>query len=225
MRFLAILSFASLLPACALVDGDRILGKNLAQENPAFATIDPAADLGPAPVAGARRTLLFFELERLSTKYSVALGPADSREACFERTTVHLNSDTLQATLRLALHVPDLEVLDFSQNALPLGRPEFRLGNLGVTGLWPGRWLYGENRSVPIWARVHSPSGLVPFKAPSTTREIGRGETVRVEVQSGGVLLAFDAAAESSGHRGEQVTVRNPANGQLFRAVVQGPGR
>jgi flagella basal body P-ring formation protein FlgA len=54
---------------------------------------------------------------------------------------------------------------------------------------------------------------------------IARGDQVRVEVHSGAVLLAFDAAAESSGHTGEAVTVRNPANGQRFRAVVEGPGK
>jgi flagella basal body P-ring formation protein FlgA len=37
--------------------------------------------------------------------------------------------------------------------------------------------------------------------------------------------VAFDAAAESSGHVGEHVIVRNPANGQRFRAVVEAHGK
>jgi len=44
-------------------------------------------------------------------------------------------------------------------------------------------------------------------------------------VISGGVLLAFDSQAESSGHIGEQVTVKNPISGQRFRGVVEDKGK
>jgi hypothetical protein len=225
MRFLIALGWLiGRLHGCTLVEGDRILGENLAAEHSSFVGVDPRADVGPAPVAGTRRTFRYFELGRIAKEHSVTLTPDDPHEACFERSTVHLDRETLGAALRASIHVPDLEVLDFSRNALPSGRAEFRSEGLSSSGLWRGKWLYGENRSVPIWARVKSSSGAIPLRTPAEHR-VARGEPVRVEVRSGGVVLAFDAATESSGHVGEQVTVQNPANGQRFRAVVRGPGR
>jgi hypothetical protein len=207
------------LPACTLVEGDRILGREMAAEHAAFASTDGAADFGPAPAAGSRRTFKYYEIDRIAREHSVLL-PADaSREACFERTTVQLN----EALLRDVLKTPTAEILDFTRTLLPVGKPEFRPDGLSSLGLWRGRWLYGENRSIPIWARVYLP-GVVATK-PSLAREVDRGDTVRVEIHSGGVFLAFDAEAESSGHTGERVTLRNPVNGQRFRAVVEARGR
>ncbi|MEO5922882.1 MAG: flagella basal body P-ring formation protein FlgA [Bryobacteraceae bacterium] len=225
MRLAIILGFVGALEACTLVEGDRILGRHLAEEHASFAGVDANADLGPAPVAGARRSFRYFEVERIARENAVTLPPDTPREACFERATVHLEGETLRSMLRAELLAPDLEVLDYSRNALPAGKPEFRVDGLSPKGMWRGRWLYGENRSVPIWARVKSTATGAGLRAPSLHHEIGRGDTVRVEIRSGGVLLAFDATTESSGHTGEQVTVRNPVNGQRFRAVVEGPGK
>lgn len=219
MRILLGLTFAGLLPACTLVEGDRIYGGELAAEIAAFAGLDSKLDLGPAPSAGSRRTLKYYELEHIAREHSIAL-PADApREACFERATVRLDP----ALLREAMRASDAEILDFSRNALPVGKPEFRPDGLSANGLWRGRWLFGENRSVPIWARVRLAGAPAPIAA--TEREVSRGDKVRVEIKSGGVLIAFDSEAESSGHLSEHVTVRNPANGQRFRAVVEAPGK
>jgi hypothetical protein len=220
----ALLWFTAVSHACTLVEGDRILGKDLAVEHAAFAGIDPQADLGPAPAAGTRRTLQYFELERIAKERAVVLETGTSREACFVRASVRLNSEILLDVLSSAGGVPDIEIIDFSRNALPVGKPQFRADGLSASGLWRGRWLYGENRSVPIWARVQVTGRTIPHHSASQP-EIKPGDTVRVEVRSGGVLLAFEAAAESSGHVGEPVTVRNPANGQRFRAVVEDRGK
>ncbi len=225
MKLLTILGFVSVVHACTLVEGDRVLGRNLAAENTAFASVDSNADLGPAPVAGARRLFRYFEIERIAREYFVTLPPDAAREACFERASVHLDSESLRSTLRSQLNSPDLEILDFSRNPLPLGTPEFRMNGLSRSGLWLGSWHYGQSRSIPIWVRVKSSTTAAGLRTPSPIREIERGDTVRVEIRSGGVLLAFDAASESSGHLGEQVTLKNPANGQRFRAVVEGPGK
>ena len=219
-----LMGFATVLEACTLVEGDRILGREMAAEHAAFSGIDPDADLGPAPLAGARRTLKYFELERIAKERAVVLEKGASREACFERATVQLSAEGLHEVLSAILAAPDLEVVDFSRTPLPAGKPEFRVDGLASTGLWRGRWLFGDNRSVPIWARVRG-TGEIALRTPSAEREIERGDTVRVEVRSGGVLLAFDAAAESSGHLGESVTVRNPVNGERFRAIVEAPGK
>jgi hypothetical protein len=55
--------------------------------------------------------------------------------------------------------------------------------------------------------------------------EVLRGEHVAVVVTSGAALLRFQADAESSGRRGDNVLVRNPDNGKLFQARVEGKGK
>lgn len=56
-------------------------------------------------------------------------------------------------------------------------------------------------------------------------RQVGRGETVTVEVVSGAAQLRLRARAETSGSAGEAVLVRNPASGRLFAARVEGEGK
>jgi flagella basal body P-ring formation protein FlgA len=89
--------------------------------------------------------------------------------------------------------------------------------------------LYGDNRSVPIWARVRILDGAtgrtILAARVSKEPEIEKGDPVHVEISSGGVLLGLDVAAESAGHVGEQITVRNPVNGLRFRAIVEAPGK
>lgn len=55
--------------------------------------------------------------------------------------------------------------------------------------------------------------------------DINRGDMVEIEVWSGGARLAFSARAESSGHMGEAVMVRNPDSKTVFRARVSGKDR
>ncbi len=55
--------------------------------------------------------------------------------------------------------------------------------------------------------------------------EVERGDTVRVEVASGGARLEFDAVAQSSAHIGESVMVRNPENNRYFKAQVEDKGK
>jgi hypothetical protein len=55
--------------------------------------------------------------------------------------------------------------------------------------------------------------------------DVLRGEHVAVVVTSGAALLRFQADAESSGRRGDNVLVRNPDNGKLFQARVEGKGK
>ncbi len=56
-------------------------------------------------------------------------------------------------------------------------------------------------------------------------RDIERGDAVRVEVAAGAARLFIEGRAENGGRRGEPVSVRNPASGRRFTAVVEGPGR
>jgi hypothetical protein len=228
MRWALTFALAARLWACTVVEGDRILGSHLAAELPAFASIGAAADLGPAPLAGARREIRGAELERLARKYGVELPAAAG--ACFERATQTLSEATLLPLLRTALGDAgaSIEIVDFSRHPLPLGAPEFTRAGLTGSGLWRGRLVFGENRSTPVWARVRITDAAgqpVAVWNRSTHPEVAPGDTVRVEVRSGAVRLAFEATAESAGHVGEGVMVRNPVNGSRFRAIVESKGK
>lgn len=78
----------------------------------------------------------------------------------------------------------------------------------------------GKAPRVPIRAGSEIRTALL--EAP---KEVRRGDTVRVTVESGGAQLGFDAQAETSGAVGQSVTVRNPLSSKTFRARVEAKGR
>lgn len=55
--------------------------------------------------------------------------------------------------------------------------------------------------------------------------DVASGETVRVEVVDGQAMLTLDAIAESSGRKGDRVTLRNPSSGKTFRGIVEDKGK
>ena len=55
--------------------------------------------------------------------------------------------------------------------------------------------------------------------------DVERGQTVLVEVHSGGAVVKVEAKAESSGRRGDTIAVRNVTSGTLFRAQIESKGR
>lgn len=211
------------LPAlpCKVIEADRIVGADLAHENESFQPMDEAADLGHAPAAGAKRIFRVSELRTLSKQFAVNLDAETLKEICFERATWRLTADALAPVLEKSLGDPEahIEILDFSRQPLPLGALVFPRSSLATGGLWRGSLTYGDHRSVPVWVRVRitGADGALPL--------IRRGDKVRVEVRSGGVVLGFDALAESGGHAGEGVVVRNPANGKRVRALVEANGK
>jgi flagella basal body P-ring formation protein FlgA len=87
----------------------------------------------------------------------------------------------------------------------PLESDDLALGRAALRAIQPG---------VPIYAFM-----LV------TPREVERGDKVKVEVSSGAAVLRFEALAESSGHTGESILVRNPGNGRRFRVRVEARGK
>lgn len=73
---------------------------------------------------------------------------------------------------------------------------------------------------------VRPASAIVAVQKPALPEpDVMRGEQVSVVVTSGAALLRFEADAETSGRRGDSVLVRNPENGKLFQARVEGKGR
>jgi len=214
MKWWIIAAVSAPLFGCTTVEADRIRGANFAVADARFASLDPALDLGPSPLAGARRVFRLPELRRLAATHGITDVPS---ELCFERASQVLTAEKLRPLLEAALDGGPVEILGFSKYVVPQGTVEFARAGLATSGFWRGHVIYGDNRSAAVWAKVRT--------AGATSGSVGRGDTVRVEVRMGGVLLAFDAAAETSGRAGEAVLVKNPTNGRRFRALVEGNGK
>jgi flagella basal body P-ring formation protein FlgA len=76
------------------------------------------------------------------------------------------------------------------------------------------------------WPRVFVRAGSeIRLDALENPKDVMRGETVRVEVQSGGAHLELEAQAEGSGSTGDTVLVRNTSSNKRFLAHIDGKGR
>jgi hypothetical protein len=54
---------------------------------------------------------------------------------------------------------------------------------------------------------------------------VARGETVKVEVSSGGAQLSLPARVETAGRTGDTILLRNPESGRRFPARAEGRGK
>ncbi len=149
------IAFLARAYACQVVTEDRITGKDLAAAVPIFAALDPNLVIGTTPMVGVPRIMHVEELVKIASQNNID-APEPFREVCFERPTELLTADKLLPVLRsaVAMEGAQIEVLDFSHFAIPLGTLEFKLASLTPAGLWRGRVIYGESRSAPIWAKV-----------------------------------------------------------------------
>ena len=65
----------------------------------------------------------------------------------------------------------------------------------------------------------------IPVVAVGEPSEIAKGDKVQVRVMDGSAHILFEALAVSSGRTGDVISLRNPANGKIFRAVVAEKGK
>jgi hypothetical protein len=230
---------------CQVVAGSRILGRDLAAAVPELAGLDPEAAIAPAPLAGVERVLHTEEVARIALEYALP-PPGRTIEACFVRKTSILTPEQLNITVQLALrpdraertpvpfHVPPqvpprVELLDFSRYPVPDGTLEFPRGALTASGVWHGRVMTPEGRSVPVWVRVKVTDPVtgspIPLGPSPGEREVNRGDPVQVEVSSGRATIAFDSVAESSGRKGDMVLVTSPDKRRRLLARVEEKGK
>jgi len=158
MKYALAIFWALPVWACVPLDGDHILGKDLAAAKTEFASVDPSAEIGFAPWPGVTRVLPPAELAALARKFGIPTSGVMG-SACFVRTAP-----------------------------------------AGVAAV-------AAPKPVPAGADVH------------------RGDKVSVEVTSGAALVRLQADAESAGRVGDSVLIRNPENGKLFQARVEGKGK
>lgn len=155
MRFAYLLLSMAPAFACQVIEGDRIFGKDVAQASPLFAALDPALEIGAAPLAGVARVMHPEELVRLARQTGISL-EAPASAICFERATSQMTAEELLPILQKALAIDNakIAVLDFSRFGVPRGIFDFPKTGLTKDGLWRGRLLYGENHSMPVWVKA-----------------------------------------------------------------------
>jgi flagella basal body P-ring formation protein FlgA len=68
--------------------------------------------------------------------------------------------------------------------------------------------------------RTISPGAELRPDNLSRPNEVNRGDLVAIEARTGRVKLAFSGRAESAGHMGDLITVRNPDTQKIFQARV-----
>ena len=148
-------------PVCRGVDGERILGKDLAAVIPEFNAVPAETLLGTAPVPGSRRVFHSSEILALAKRYSIAI-PA-GKEVCFAWAMAPLDQVRVLEAMRASLLAPDAEIQIAEASAYPVppGRIEFPRDRLATPSpdqrapvLWRGDVVYGDNRRFAIWARV-----------------------------------------------------------------------
>ncbi len=152
--FIAVV-FACRALACNVVEGPRILGRDLASANPYFAALDPTLMVSGSPLPGVQRILHADELVRMARQNSIA-PPTPTSEICFERAIEPLTEETLLPVLRNALGIDgaEISILDFSRYGVPRGTLEFTRAGLSADGLWRGHVAYDENRGFAVWVKV-----------------------------------------------------------------------
>jgi len=126
------------------------------------------------------------------------------------RTTESVPRVVAAAGLQPGRPVTASEVIAVTRQEFPAEEPYAR-SLAEVVGLWP-------RRPIPAGAAVRTDQLTEP-------KVVLMGDTVEVEVRSGGAFLKMEGQAESAGAVGEIITVRNPSSHQLIRAHVLGPGR
>src|SRR5579863_3186450 len=144
--------------ACYPVAGAHITGRDLAAAAPAFSQIAPDADLGHAPLPGARRFFEPGELLRIARDHALDLPAA--APVCFERPMAPLTADMVEASIRKlpAMAGAKIDVVAISAFPAPKGEVVFPLEGLvqpasGDVALWNGYVNYDGGRFT-VWARV-----------------------------------------------------------------------
>jgi len=184
IRSTLVLLFAASVAACAAepvactnVEGDQILGSDLARAMPAFRMIPPNVRLAPAPLPGGMRVFTEPELETLGSRYGLRI-PILSSPVCFRLATAPLNRLLVVDAMQKSLHMPEarIELEEVSAEPAPPGTIEFPIAMLSHPAspdgpaLWRGEVVSGTRR-FNIWARVRILAPAVRLVAAEDLRQ------------------------------------------------------
>ncbi len=181
---------------CIAVEGERVLARDLAAAEAAFAGVPPETAFGWAPAPGARRLLQGADLIRRAAPHQLNLAAGAS--FCVVRPLEPLSRERLLAAMRASIPQAEarIEVVEFSGFLVPPGELEFPAGGLsrppardpGRPVLWRGHVRYGERRRLPVWARVRIAIPATFVAAGSAMRAGEVVEAGRLRLQSAEVF-------------------------------------
>lgn len=172
----------------------------------------------PAP-----RGRLEFPRDRLGTPAAAGL----HAPVLWNGNVVYGNARRFAIWARVTVTVKSVQVV--AAESLRAGQPvEARQLRLETTEGFP--------MPVKIAGAIEQVVGLLPLRpvpagSPirldqlATPFEVNRGDVVDVELHTGVTRLAFSGKAETAGHTGDVVSIRNESTNRLFQARVNGKGK
>ena len=148
--------------ACQIINGEKILGEDLAKTLPIFSAVPRDTIIGYSPAPGTRRMFAASELARIAARYTLTIPP--DTQACFEWEMRPLTEEAVAAAIRETLHAPQarVDILAMSKAPAPEGNVVFPLNAIPTSGpgdpatpvTWNGYILYADARRFNVWARV-----------------------------------------------------------------------
>ncbi len=210
--------------SCVAIDGSQIMARDVAQADPAFASVSPDFPFSYAPAIGQQRIISVSEISAWAAKAGVQT--TISAPACFERPAHKLDAEEIAGAIRQAFpknKTVQIDVIEVCKCRVPAGRLEFNVedasappaGHPEMPVLWMGQLTSQSGATYPVWARV---------RVIAPPPDIARGSIVTVDVVNGFTHLKLTARAETAGNTGETVTLTNPQGLRRFRATITGPG-
>jgi flagella basal body P-ring formation protein FlgA len=246
--------------ACQAVETGLILGKDLAAASALFSAIEAESVIGTTPMPGVQRIFHAEELLQVARRSDIVL-PAPVPELCFERATEPLTAERLLPVLRSALDLDGatIAILDFSRFGVPrgslAGSLQFTRAGLSAAGLWRGRVVYDENRSMPVWVKaritteqvwIEAAEPLAPSKplnpaqlrvargprfpfgpAPLASIDLAAGRAPLRSIKAGEPIFASMLVSPREVERGDNVDVEVSSGSAYlsFEAISQSAGR
>ncbi len=163
----------ALLPAlppaagCLPVSGVRIVAKDLAPLNPAWADAAVTEDLGPAPAPGYHRIITAAGIAAWASRNKLV--PAAAAGACFEWRLEPVSRERIAAAISSAFPPGTVvEIVDHSRFLAPAGELTFPRSGLNLPpgassvrpAMWRGQLTYAPGRSVPVWAKIKAVASI-----------------------------------------------------------------
>ncbi len=210
---LAALALAS--PAAAAPQSARAVALAITQAAQAIAP--PGASLSLGPVAGARY------MQSCAVPLSVSISGA----APYEQAAAHCAAPAW--TLYVTVTVAQSENVVIAARPIAagqtLGRADLTLAREPVS-LYAGRQVYYDPAQLLGASAVMSvqAGGILNPADIAAPVIVKSGQTVSVQVISGGVTLSLDAVATETGRIGDTILFTNPSSGRRFSAQITAAG-
>jgi flagella basal body P-ring formation protein FlgA len=213
----AILAMALAALPCAAMAGESVNDVSQAVRQAALALAPAGAGISLGPVTGAP----------FMQACTVPLNVSMSGDAPYEQAAVRCAAPTW--VLYVTVTVAQSEAVVAAARPLTAGQPltadDLKLVSLPVQQ-FAGRQVYFDPAQLIGAVPDMSLATGMPITSDAVQAPVivKAGQTVTVNVVSGGVQLSLDATAEQTGRIGDTILLTNPSTGRRFSAQVTANG-